>query len=76
LNVEELKRILERYSFKLIQCERKKIKVLCPEGIYKTLWLRVPLERWNKLSLMRWVLGEDEYRKLVEEEGFKWDSLK
>jgi hypothetical protein len=76
LNVEELRRILEHYGYSLLKCDQKKIKLLRPEGITMTIWLRIPLERWNKFSLMRWILDRDEYRRFIEEEGYRWDSLK
>jgi hypothetical protein len=76
LNVEELRRILERFNFKLVYCDQKKIRLLRPEGITMTLWLKIPLERWDKFSLMRWILDREEYRRFIEEEGYRWDSLK
>jgi hypothetical protein len=74
MKTEELQQILARYGFKLVRCERKKIVVECPEGIFLKLSLCKPVDRMNSLVLMRWILGRDLYKKFLEEGWFQWDK--
>lgn len=70
MRLEELKSVLEKYGYRLLDYRRFKnsdrLRIITSENIVLTLSLKKHLEEVPTRSLLKWILTDEEFRREFE----------